>query len=191
MHRITFLRILQVWIVLGMLGNALMGEVREEQGGWELAQKSERGAGAMVGRNCGRRWGRISRRASWQVALLRSILLLTLWEVIGEVGPGWIAVLPWMIWLIPDHRGVMGRVRRLLWEVQRIILIGYLGLGVWHLLGSEIETALNGGSWLGMGCIWCGSEEAQVRVEQLGDGSYQASLCGHFTIQVDGEPSLR
>jgi transposase-like protein len=85
----------------------------------------------------------------------------------------------------------MGRVRRLLWEVQRIILIGYLGLGVWHLLGSEIETALNGGSWLGMGCIWCGSEEAQVRVEQLGDGSYQASLCGHFTIQVDGEPSLR
>jgi hypothetical protein len=43
----------------------------------------------------------------------------------------------------------------------------------------------------GLGCQYCGREEPWVEVRHDEDGSYQATLCGHFTIRVPGDHPFR
>jgi transposase-like protein len=78
---------------------------------------------------------------------------------------------------------------------QQCLMVGYVGLGVaswlgqgWRTLG---EPAPGAPLLLAAGCIVCGGEEPQVIVERQDDGSYQATLCGHFTLQVAGDSVFR
>ena len=69
-----------------------------------------------------------------------------------------------------------------LWQAERLVLIGYLGLA--------LSQQRSGGQtlWgLGLGCVVCQSDEPGVCVVRQADGSYQATLCGHFTLTVPGD----
>ena len=44
---------------------------------------------------------------------------------------------------------------------------------------------------MGLGCTLCGREEPWVDVVQEEDGSYRATLCGHFTLSVRGDHPFR
>jgi hypothetical protein len=73
-----------------------------------------------------------------------------------------------------------------LWQAQRLLLIGYLLVG-WQRQGAGDES-----SWaLGAGCAVCERDEPWVAVERQPDGSYQATLCGHFTLAVAGDHPFR
>jgi len=70
--------------------------------------------------------------------------------------------------------------------VPRLRLVGYLGLALRQLCAGELA------SWgLGLGCVVCQPEAAQVHVARQADGSYQATLCGHFTLAVAGDHPFR
>ncbi len=165
-----------------------------------------RGGGAGAGRATGR--AAVGRRgagvgcdlaalgryllASWPPVLLRSLLLWGLWEWSGRWGPRWAAAAAvgvcgyGRVWALAGRVGAPGRsggVCRLgLWQAQRLLLVGYLLLG-WQwssLLGARTAWGL------GVGCVVCEREEPWVQVERQADGSYQATLCGHFTLAVAG-----
>ena len=83
----------------------------------------------------------------------------------------------------------------LLWQGQRLLLVSYLGLAMRQLRlvdgkGPENWTPSHS-LFLGLGCQSCVREEPWVKVIQGEDGSYQATLCGNFTIQVSGEHAFR
>jgi hypothetical protein len=44
---------------------------------------------------------------------------------------------------------------------------------------------------LGLGCVVSQSDEAQVAVARQADGSYEATLSGHFTLTVAGDHPFR
>ena len=44
---------------------------------------------------------------------------------------------------------------------------------------------------ISLGCVVCGRQKTWVQVEKQADGSYQAELCGHFTLQVGGDEPFR
>jgi transposase-like protein len=151
-----------------------------------------------------------------QIALLRSLLLWGMWQLSGQVGPRWLCLWPWAFW---GWRSVglawPGVRRRASWSAvehwlewgQRWLTLGYVGLvltsGLQQCWGGgrmadqparghagALPTLL-GGAGLGWQCQLCGREEPQVTVERQADGSYQATLCGHFTLQVAGDSVFR
>jgi transposase-like protein len=103
----------------------------------------------------------------------------------GQVGPDWMQLLPWLIWLLPVDQKLWGRIGRSLWKVQRILLLGYAGLSVYQFLAHQ-----NG--W-GDGLLGCavGGIEPSVEVRRIEDGYWQADLNGHFTMRVSAEHPFR
>ena len=127
--------------------------------------------------------------------LLRSLLLWGLWAWSGQWGWSWLRLVPWALWL---WRGVgMGwpRLRQQaawlwvaegLWQAQRLVLFGYLGVAL-----SQQRTGGPAPWGVGLGCLVCQQDEPRVAVARQADGSYQATLCGHFTLAVAGDHPFR
>jgi hypothetical protein len=113
---------------------------------------------------------------------------------------GW----PWLLWLWqlaaagwPElgYQPLWRAGHWLLWQGQRVLMVGYVGLALKQVRqpGQKGGNAHGSGTplLLGLGCRVCGQEEPWVEVRRGDDGSYQASLCGHFTIQVSGDHPFR
>jgi transposase-like protein len=211
---------LHVLVVLSLLVLAMVGRVPDSQGGWltcppqvVIGVPAHRRRGCQEGLDQGRRdasyWLHLSH--TWPILLVRSLLLWGLWHLSGQVGPVWVRMVPWGLglwqgvgllwpWLgcQPEWRGV----NWLLWQGQRLLMVSYLGLGLGALLrfvgeavsrlsvteGVDVEQ---GPMVMGLGCLVCGREEPWVEVVHQEDGSYQATLCGHFTAWVAGDASFR
>ncbi len=144
------------------------------------------------------------------IPLMRSLLLWALWHLGGQVGPPWIRMVPGVLWLWqrggvlwpwlrrqPEWRGVSW----LLCQAQRLSMVGHLGLALGTLLrgglGVSFTPAAQGGGplqcpWaLGLGCVACGREESWAEVVEEEDGSYTATICGHYTLHVAGDHPFR
>jgi len=205
-------------VVLGLLVLVLGSQMPDCMAGW-LACPPQVVHWGAVARRRGRLVpaGRRSTACPWQhlrrtihLPLLRSGLLWSLWFWSGPVGPVWICLVPLGLWLWqstgilwpqlrwqPEWRGI----HWLCWQGQRLLLLGYLGLALsawWQEQASslalpKLEPAeLGSGSWaLGLGCVVCGREEPWVEVVPEADGSYTATLCGHFTWRVTGDHDFR
>jgi transposase-like protein len=118
-----------------------------------------------------------------------------LWAWSGGWGPAWLRLVPWGLWL---WRGAGVRwpgLRRQaawvwgaegLWQVQRLVLVGYLGLAL-----SQAQRGALAPWGLALSCVVCQQDEPQVSVARQADGSYQARLCGHFTLTVAGDHPFR
>jgi transposase-like protein len=205
-----------VWhglVIVSVIALAVLGQVVPEQAGWVLS-----GGGWAVSRGQVRRAGGevecvpaavwLAMVQSGQVALLRSLVLWGLWLWSGQVGPSWLRLWPWLIWLWqgvgwcwPGLRRQRGWCELAHWltQGQQWLIWGYVGLGVvgwlrpgwgiadWSLRGPDSGPPL----LFGAGCLVCGGEEPQVTVVRQADGSYQATLCGHFTVQVAGDSVFR
>jgi len=130
-----------------------------------------------------------ARCKSWQVPLTRSILMGVLWQLSGGIGPDWIALMPWVIWLLPEGRGLLGKIRESLWQIQRMLLLGYVGLSAYHWLDVLFQQG-NWGIGIGLGCVVCGAEP-RVEVKQTEEGDWQIDLNGHFTLRVSDEHPFR
>lgn len=181
--------------------------VRVEPGRWPRRQHRD------AGRECaGHRdacWQHV--RHTWHIPLARSLLLWALWHLGGRPGPAWVILVPWGVWLWqcvgvlwpwlwhwPEWR-ITGW---LLGQAQRLLMVGYLGLAVGMLLRRRpqmtfippVQAGLDEGQsslMLGLGCAVCQQDEAWVEVVAGEDGSYTATICGHFTIHVAGDDFFR
>jgi transposase-like protein len=209
---------LHVLVVLSLLVLAMVGRVPESEGGWiTCPPQVVIVAPARRGRVCK---GPAQRHDAtcwlhlfhtWYIPLIRSLLLWGLRHLSGQVGSAWVGMVPWGIWLWqragflwpwlrrqPEWQGM----RQLLWHGQRGLMVGYLGLAMGTLLrrGPQVTFppprlgALGGsqGPWaLGLGCVFCHGEEPWVEAVQEEDGSYTATLCGHFTLRMAGGDPFR
>ena len=193
-----WLVVLHALAVLSLLGLALLGQVPAEVAGWLVLPAGA--AGRVRGRAA--RWGYAHWRAlgdyllqSWRPVLLRSLLLWGLWALSGGWGPAWLRLLPWGLWLWRGAGVGWPGLRRQavwvwgaqgLWQVQRLVLVGYLGLALSQPHWGDLAP------WgLGLGCVVSQSAEPQVSVARQADGSYEATLCGHFTLTVAGDHPFR
>jgi transposase-like protein len=88
----------------------------------------------------------------------------------------------------------------LLWQGQRLVLLGYLGLA----LSQTVRNELVGGAWdgagiddasrslaLGLGCAVCDRKERWVKVDRQSEGHYRVELCGHFEMEVADDDPFR
>ena len=141
--------------------------------------------------------------------MVRSSVLWMLWLGSGCWGPGWLVGLPWLVWLWQRGERVWPWLRGqpewrvtswLLWQGQRLVLVGYLGLALHKALddgaGNAVHIPFEAGQSrpglvMGLGCMVCGREGQWVGVERQADGSYRAELCGHFSLQVAGDDPFR
>ncbi len=206
-------------VIVSIIALAFMGQVVPEQAGWVLDGP---GTAVVLRRKGCARGGRVvatsGRAALWlqlvqtgQIALLRSLLLWGLWSWSGQLGPAWLRLWPWALWLWRSlGLGWPGVRRRASWyhvehwlvQGQQWLTLGYVGL----VLAPWLRQCWGGGlvsdqpvsghtaglpTLLGGGCLVCGSEEPRVTVERQPDGSYQATVCGHFTLQVAGDSVFR
>ena len=204
------------WVVVSIIGLAVMGQVVPEQAGWVMGgssptevlwrRKWSRGGRVQATGGPQRLWLPLVRTG--QIALLRSLLIWGLWQLNGQLGPGWLWLWPWALWVWRGVGLAWPEVRRrpnwyaieqwLAW-VQRWLTLGYGGLvlsrwlqqgwGGWR--GADLPVKGHAGALWGGGCLVCGSETPRVSVERQADGSYQAALCGHFTLQVAGDSVFR
>jgi transposase-like protein len=206
-------------VIVSIIGMALLGQVVTEQAGWvlggagsEVVPRRMRCAREQRVRvSSGRAGLWLQLVQSGQIALVRSLLLWGLWWWSGAAGPAWLRLWPWLIWL---WRGVglawprlrqqraWGQVDDWLVQGQAWLVLGYVGLAllIWLRQGwcggvvahGALSTTGRGPHLLlGAGCLVCGEPAARVSVERQGDGSYQATLCGHFTLQVAGDSVFR
>jgi hypothetical protein len=195
---------LHVLAALSLLGLALLGQVPGEVGGWLLRPVAE-ACGGQEGRRSaagGFRWGPWWAMAhylqqSWRPVLVRSLLLWGLWEWSGRWGPAWLWLVPWFLWLwrglgagwpVLRQQGVWQGIERGLWQGQRGLLVGYLA----GVMGRQREAAVLS-CLVGAVAAEDGGREAEpwVQVTRQVDGSYQAELCGHFTLTVAGDHPFR
>ena len=73
-----------------------------------------------------------------------------------------------------------------LWQMQRLVLLGYLGVAL------SQQRSEGQALWgVGLGCLVCQQDEPRVAVARQADGSYQATLCGHFTLAVADDHPFR
>jgi transposase-like protein/transposase len=205
-------------VVVSCLGLALLGRMAESSGGWVSCppQMAVVAAGIVEpwrrrckrsrekAPSCGRggwRWG----WTSWGIPAVRSVALWGLWLVSGRWGPGWVVGLPWVLWLWQGVGRVWPGLWRqpewriigwLVWQGQRLALVGYVGVVVGHALRGGLGSGAWGGEAsssvaMGLGCAVCGGEEGRVAVERQADGGYQAEVCGHFSLRVAGDDPFR
>lgn len=209
---------LQPWhglVLVSILVLALLGQIPDSQAGWLTVPPRLPGLPTTI--VCRKRqrsplsvharlrslWRYVVR--SWPQAFLRSLLLGVLWSLSGRRGPilllvGW----PWVLWLWQgaaagwpelSHQSLWRGGRWLLWQGQRLLLVGYLGLAVRQVrpvYGEEIASrGPVPGLLLGLGCQVCGQDEPWVELTCEEDGSYQATVCGHFRLQVGGDDPFR
>jgi len=141
---------------------------------------------------------------TWPLAVLRSLLLRWLWESSGRLGPVWIVAWPVLLWLWQAAAVGWPKLYRwpewragewLLRQGQRLLLVAGLGLAVGRGWGGPPRAlaarGMVGGPWVGLGGLLYGQEEPRVAVSRQEDGGYQATLCGHFTLQVAGDDPFR
>jgi len=203
-----------ILVLLSLLTLALLGRMPDSQSGWvtcpphlvslSSAQPSRkrRNPRFSVRDRLQGTWRYASQ--SWSQPLLRSLLLAGLWFFSGRRGPCVIIVWPWLLWLWqaaavgwPElgHQLVWRGGRWLLWHGQRVLLVAYVGLALGQVWLVDVEETVSRGPahglLLGMGCQYCGQEESWVEVTRQEDGSYQATLCGHFTVQVSRDAPFR
>jgi transposase-like protein len=134
-------------------------------------------------------WYWAARSKTWQIPLLRSLILWVLWQSSGQIGTEWLQLLPWLIWLLPVDNKRWRRIHQGLWQVQQILMLGYAGLSVCHFF----EVLLAQGTWgtgLMLGCVACGAKP-KVEINRAADGSWQADLSGHFILRVDDDHPFR
>jgi hypothetical protein len=113
-----------------------------------------------------------------------------MWQISGQVGWEEWQLLPWLVWVLPDG-GVFGRwVKRGLWQVQRMVILGYLGIDLVMMVRNLwTQTTF---TWLwGMGCVASSKAESEVKVERQADDGYLVTLSGRFTLRVDGGVHFR
>jgi transposase-like protein len=210
---------LYLLVVLSCLLLALLGRMPESSAGW-VTCPPQMATMVATGRCAGwRREQRASNHShhgggrwrcafgSWRIPVVRSLALGILWLLSGRWGPGWVTGIPWLLWLWQSGGLVWPWLRRqpewrlvgwLLWQGQRLALVGYLGLA----LGTALRSGLDGVSSLetggphtplvvGLGCAWCGRQEPWVGVARLEDGGYSFELCGHFVGQIAGDDPFR
>lgn len=193
-------------VVLSVLGLALLGQAPVEVAGWIIQptvyaerweRKQQRGSGNWL--QSLRVW--LSAMGcylvqSWQPVLLRSLLLWALWTENGVRAGGWVGLVPWLSWAWrglavgwPGLRrsAVWEGIEQALWQGQRLLLVG----GAGWALGRWLQRTEALGWSLGLCCVVCEREEPWVQVERQADGSYQATLCGHFTVAVAGDHPFR
>ena len=211
---------LHALVVLSILLLALLGRMPDSQAGWITCPPQVVMVVPARRRQQGGCWPRDRaghKAACWRQLLhtghlpvLRSLLLGVLWHLSGQPGPAWVCLVPWAVWLWqnagvfwpwlgrqPEWRGLGW----LLWQGQRGLLVGYLGLALGALARFQLPTchlptlglrAAGPSPWLlGLGCLVCGRPEPWAAVGSAEDGSYTATLCGHFTLRVAGDNPLR
>lgn len=198
------------WAVLSVIGLALVGQTPEEVAGWSVdcmtwsvgQRVQRRRLRRHVCHNkaweAWRRWRRWGRWAgltsymmrSWQFVFFRCTIL---WVWRGGGGFGWLAPLIWWLWECIGigwprfgQQDIWLWVAKGLWGLQRLAMVEC----VWTTLSGrhwdETET------WeLSMGCVYCPEEKPSVTVIQQEDGSYKATLCGHFTLTVANDHPFR
>ena len=191
-HTTIDFRIIWVLIVMGLAMGMASGVGMEERAGILLrAEWPGYGWGQWNGkssRQIARKYGQGLTR-EWQVVLWRSLMIGGLWELSGRIGwSGW-QWLPWLVWLVPGDGRRWSRLKRGLWEVQRWVLLGYLGLALWMGL-NHLWAAVSLTPGL-LNMVVVGGAGSQVQVERQADGSYQARLSGQFRLRVDGTERLR
>lgn len=210
MQGTTRRRVDQPWLVMlyalavvSLLGLALLGQVPAEVAGWLVPPAVAAGrvrAGRLRGSAAGCWWVHGQALSdyllqSWRPVLVRGLLLWGLWAWSGGWGPAWLRLVPWGLWFWRGvgvgwpglrQRAVWSWVERGLWQVQRLALLGYLGAAV-----SQPGPAGPPPWWAGLGCVVCQQDEPRVVVARQEDGSYQATLCGHFTLTVAGDHPFR
>ena len=201
-------------VILSLLVLGLLGRMPDSQAGW-LTNPPQQPSVCSVSVCRKRRRPVLSLHSrlrslwqylahSWVQPVLRSLLLAVLWYLSGSRGPvvmiGW----PWLLWLWQavavgwpelSQEPLWRAGRWLLWQGQRVLLVGYVGMALYQVrLVAREEIALGqpaSGLLLGLGCQQCGKEEAWVEVAGQDDGSYRATLCGHFSLQVSGDDPYR
>jgi transposase-like protein len=127
-----------------------------------------------------------------------------LWWLNGRRGSVLVMSWPWVLWLwqgaaagwpeLCDQR-VWRAGCWLLWQGHRTLVVSYLYLTLQRgqsVTGRALD-ADKSASWLTFGvcCPTCERENPWVDVTRQEDGSYQATLCGHFTVSVSGDDPLR
>jgi len=203
-------------VVVSCLVLGLLGRLPESSGGW-VSCPVQWAAPVVVEANCHRHKRRAKRRggvgcdpwvwANWPLAAVRSLAVEGLWLLGGCQGPGWVVGLPWLVWLWQVGSRMWPRLRWqpewqmlgwLVWQGQRLALLGCLGQVVSQALGSRRVMGLGAGVHqaamplaLGLGCVVGGDNESRVTVESRPDGSYQAEICGHFRLRVAGDDPFR
>jgi transposase-like protein len=201
-------------VLFSILILALLGQAPDSQCGWLacpprlpslpplcLGRKKTYSGLSLRGR-LHNLWCYVTR--SWPQPVLRSLLLALLWSLGGRPGPVLLIVWPWLLWLWQGIAVGWPELSRqpmwcgslwLLWQGQRLLLVGYLGLAVHQVRGGTgqgpEDRTLDHYLLLGLGCQHCGQEEPWVEVIEGEDGSYQATLCGQFRIQVSGDHPFR
>jgi hypothetical protein len=193
-HRTTLFLILQVWIIIGLIVTAEEAKEPLAKGGWLVNPGTSltwRGVSQLGKRKrCRvapkRGWYTRHRASTWHLALARSLLLWGLWQVSGQVGPDWLLLLPWVIWVLPAE----GKLRRVLWEVERLVIFSYLLfiLVNWARRFSWGEATPQ---YWGIGGVLTVCEEPYVYVERQEGGGYCAHLKGEFSIRVENTHPFR
>jgi transposase-like protein len=206
-------------VILSCVVLALLGQMPGSSGGWlscppQMVKLEAIRPRSQPRREQGERDGWLGRgwhwlRASWRIPASRSLVLWGMWEMSGRWGPGWTVGLPWLVWLWQSGGRMWPRLGRqpewrgvgwLVWQGQRLALVGYGGLILSRVLGGEAKHTVPGwvkigGSPLalgmGLGCVRCGEEECWVEVARQAEGSYQVELSGHFEMQVPGDDQFR
>ncbi len=205
-------RIAQPWWIgvhvlaaLSLLGLALVGQVPSEVGGWLLRPVAVSRGGQERGRAAWGGCGRASWLAmvcylgqSWRPVVVRSLALWGLWEWSGRWGPAWLRLVPWLLWLWQGlgvgwpglrQEAVWQGIAGGLWQGQRWLLVGYLATA----MSGQREGAAALSCLVGVVAAENGDSEPEpwVQVARQDDGSYQAELCGHFTLTVAGDHPFR
>jgi hypothetical protein len=153
-------------------------------------------------------WPYLSR--TWYIPVLRSLLLWSLWHLSGQQGPAWVSPVPWLQWLWHVGGVLWPWLRRqpewragrwLLRQGQPLLIMALAGLSLGALLrGRSVTFHLaemgesdegSGLLMMGLGCALCGHEEPWIGVVQEEDGSYTATICGHYTLGVSGDHPFR
>jgi len=207
----------QCWhslVVLSLLILSVLGQMPDSQAGWLTHPPQPPSVSALsVGRKRPRATPSLHARVrrlgqyladSWGQPVLRSLGLGVLWLLSGCRGPVAIVGWPWLLWLWQavavgwpelSRQPLWSAGRWLLWQGQRVLLVGYVGLALYQARGAAGEEVAFGaparGILLGLGCQQCGHEESWVEVTSREDGGYQATLCGHFTLQISGDDPFR
>lgn len=201
----------QALALLSLLTLGLLGRPVESQAGWvacppilpylpaTATRRSTRSTSCPAGVRLRRVWR--YGLGSWPQPCVRSLVLAILWTPGGEKWPVWLIGWPWLLWMwqvVAVFWPELGRQplwragQQVLWQGQRVAMVVALGVALKQVRQAGGEA--HGPSTpllFGLGCQYCGREEPWVEVQRDEDGSYQATLCGHFTIRVPGDHPFR